>query len=137
MHLTTKGRYAVRVMADIARKNGELTSLADISARQDVSVKYLEKIISMLAQAGLVEGVRGVNGGYRLSRSASEITIKQILDATGDNTCLASCLGGENCPRSAICDTREVWDYLTNLINGFLQDVTLQNVLDKNYQKNK
>lgn len=134
MEITSKGRYAVRIMADIARNDSEYVSTADISKRQGISLKYLERIISMLSRANLVESMRGVNGGYKLQQPADKITVKQILDATGDKTNFASCTKGEACPMADRCDSMSVWHTLNNLINGYLSSVTLSDLINKTYK---
>lgn len=131
MKITSKGTHAVRIMTDIARNDNEFVSISDISARQHISIKYLEQIMSLLAKKGLVESMRGVKGGYKLTREASKISVKEILDATGDITKIANCVSGENCPMADKCDTMGVWNELTLLINDYLQSITLQKLLDK------
>lgn len=130
MNITSKGKYAVRVMADIARNGNVFVSLNDIASRQGISIKYLEKIISMLSKHGLVVSMRGSCGGYKLNKDAKDCTIKEILDATGNSSELASCLE-QNCPYKANCDTIEVWSTLDKLINEYLSSVTLEDVIKK------
>ena len=134
MEITSKGRYAVRVMADIAKTEGEFVSLSDIAKRQTISIKYLEKIVAMLSKAKLVESLRGANGGYRLARQAKNITIKEILDATGEEIKLTSCASGKDCPKAQECDTMGIWLSLNNLISDFLSSVTLKDLIDKTFQ---
>ncbi len=131
MEITTKGRYAVRVMADIARCDKNFVSLADVATRQEISVKYLEKIVSMLSKYGLLESMRGVNGGYKLSKLAKDISVKDILDATGDSVKVSTCVEEISCPKADSCDTIGVWSKLNNLINTYLESVTLQDLLDQ------
>lgn len=135
MEITSKGRNAVRIMADIAKNSDTYVSITDISNRQAISVKYLEKIMSMLLKAKLVESMRGSNGGYKLTKPASHYTIKQILDATGDNVKLATCVHASDCPRISTCETMGVWNTLSCLINKYLDSITLQDLLDKTYHK--
>lgn len=131
MKITSKGTHAVRIMTDIARNENEYVSISDISARQNISIKYLEQIMSKLAKNNLVESMRGVKGGYKLTRDASKINVKEILDATGDTTKIASCVGGKSCPMASKCDTMGVWNELTILINDYLEGVTLKSLLDR------
>ena len=131
MEITTKGRYAVRICADIARNGEGYVSLSDIAQRQQISLKYLEKIISMLSKANLVESMRGAYGGYKLSKSMDEITVKQILDATGDSIKVSTCIAGEECPKSDKCDTIGVWNNLNKLINTYLESVTIKDLVEQ------
>lgn len=137
MEITTKGRYAVRTMVDIAKNNGDFVSIAEISKRQDISEKYLEKIISMLVKAGLLDSMRGKTGGYKLNRAPKNYSLHEILNATGDQTEIVYCLHSDVCPRADKCDTQGVWGALDNLINDFLKKTTLQDLLDKNYKYKK
>ncbi len=100
MEITTKGRYALRTMVDIAKNNGKTVSLAEISKRQDISEKYLEKVISLLLKANLLQSNRGKTGGYTLTKKPSDYTLSEILEATGDKTALVACLDNSPCPRS-------------------------------------
>ena len=133
MKISAKGQYAVRLMVEIAKSN-EKISIANIAKSQDISPKYLEQIVSKLVKANLLESTRGHMGGYSLTKTAKEISVKQILETTGDTTELAPCLSGD-CSRKCKCDTMGVWFTLNNLINDYLQNVTLQDLLDKTYKK--
>ena len=135
MEITTKGRYAVRVMVDIARHEGNFVSLSDIATRQKISQKYLEKIISSLVKSSLVISMRGANGGYKLAKPANECNIKEILDATGESTKVAICQAEDKCPMVDKCDTMGVWHALNNLISDYLQSVSLKDLINKTYQK--
>lgn len=130
MELTTKGRYAVRVMADIA-KSDDYVSLSDVAERLDISIKYLEKIVSMLSKANLVKSMRGTKGGYKLSREASRISVKDVLDATGDSIKISTCLDTEVCPVADKCDTIAVWSNLNGLINNYLENVTMKDLVEQ------
>ncbi len=112
MKISTKGRYALRLMVDLAEYNtGENISLKDIAARQDISFKYLEQIITMLNRAGLVRSVRGPQGGYRLAHRPEEYTVGEILRLTEGSLAPISCLDEKenNCPRKEECATIELW----------------------------
>ena len=137
MKITTKGRHAVRIMIDIARSEKEFVSISEISSRQHITTKYLEQIISLLVKKNLLESMRGASGGYRLVKKVNEYSMKEILDATGDTTELAQCLSGKECPVSDKCDSVIVWRELTNLINDYLEKVTLEDLMIKAYGKNK
>ncbi|MGN1201579.1 MAG: RrF2 family transcriptional regulator [Candidatus Caccovivens sp.] len=135
MEITAKGRYAVRVMADIARLDGQYVSLADIAKRQDLSLKYLERIVSMLSKANLVESMRGANGGYRLAKETDQISVKMILDATGDSIKIATCVHGKDCPKADKCDTIGVWNTLNHLICDYLSSVSLKDLLSQTCER--
>lgn len=129
MKISTKGQYAVRLMVEVA-KCDELISIASASKNQDISPKYLEQIVSLLVKNNLLESVRGQHGGYKLSRPANLITIKQILDTTGDACTLAPCVGGE-CERKNKCNASGIWQTLGSLINEYLDSVTLKDIIEK------
>ncbi|MBQ8444468.1 MAG: Rrf2 family transcriptional regulator [Clostridia bacterium] len=137
MEITTKGRYAVRVMVDIAKNDDEYVSISDIASRQKISQKYLEKIIAMLVKGNLVESKRGVDGGYKLSKKVEDYNVKEILDACGESTKVASCEGEERCPMAESCDTMGVWHTLNHLISDYLEKITLKDLIDKTYQRKK
>ena len=134
MKLTTKGRYAVQAMADIAAAGrDQLVSLPDVAARQGISAGYLEQLFAKLRRAGLVESVRGVAGGYRLARGAGAIRISQIVDAVDEEIQTTAC-GGKSvgCQGSgARCLTHDLWDELGRQIELFLDAVTLDDVIEK------
>ena len=129
MKISTKGQYAVRLMVEVA-KSTELVSISLIAKNQNISPKYLEQIVSNLVKEELLESVRGQKGGYRLSRPASKISIKQILDTTGDSCSLAPCVHGE-CERKNKCNASTVWLALGTLINNYLDGITLKDLIDK------
>ena len=133
MEITTKGRYAVRVMVDIARNGQEFVSLSDVAHRQKISQKYLEKIISSLVKANLVVSMRGANGGYKLAKAVEKYNVKEILDAMGESTKVAVCAGEEKCPMADSCDTMGVWHTLNHLISDYLENVSLKDLIDKTY----
>lgn len=134
MRISSKGRYAVRLMAELARREGENVSVADIADAQDISAKYLEKIISILSKNRLIEGSRGVKGGYKLTKPADKYSVAEILCVTGDLPELAPCLrDGYECARADKCDSVGCWERLDALINNYLSKVSLQDILDKKY----
>lgn len=130
MKISSKGRYAVRILVEIAWHN-DFLSVADISKSQDISIKYVEKIITYLVKAKLIESMRGTKGGYKLSQPAEEITIYQILLATGDTPKISSC-STNKCNRIDICPTANCWANLTNLINDYLKSITLKDLMKPN-----
>ena len=134
MEISTRGRYAVRVLCEIAKHKDNFVSIADLAASQEISVKYLEHIISKLLKAKILVSMRGVNGGYQLSRSPKEYTILEILQATDDKISLATC-SAQDCPRKENCVSKPLWDALAELITDFLLKTTLQDVIDKDLKK--
>ncbi len=136
MKISTKGRYALRMLIDLAEhQNDGYTALKDIAERQDISKKYLEQIVPMLNRAELLLTNRGFQGGYRLSRPAEKYTVGEILRVTEGGLSPVGCLeSGELCPRAFECDTLPVWRGLEKVINEYLDGITLQDILD---QKNE
>ena len=134
MKISTKGRYALRLMLDLAIYNtGEPTSLKDISLRQDVSEKYLEQIISILNRAGLVRSVRGSKGGYTLKLKPKEITVGMILRATEGDLAPVSCAGEElssDCARIDQCVTIRVYKKISDAVNDVVDGITLQDMVE-------
>ncbi|MGD2074195.1 MAG: Rrf2 family transcriptional regulator [Gammaproteobacteria bacterium] len=131
MRLSTKGRYAVTAMLDLAihERNGPVT-LADISHCQSISLSYLEQLFSKLRRKSLVRGVRGPGGGYKLARPASEITIASIIAAV-DEQVDATCGGAQPCDDDQACLTHELWCGLSRQIYQFLDSVTLASFLSR------
>lgn len=132
MKISTKGRYALRLMLDLATNNtGEPIRVKDISARQKISDKYLEQIISTLNKAGYVKSVRGPQGGYMLSKAPSEYTVGMILRITEGSLVPVSCLAFDenDCERSNDCVTLLLWKKLDDAIKGVVDTVTLADLL--------
>ena len=127
MKISTKGLYAVRVMADMARLE-KCVPLSEISSRQGISLKYLEQIVSRLVKAKLILGNRGANGGYVLTKPAKQIFVGEILDATGDGVNFVACQN-KQCPRLENCDSAGVWMKLSGLINDFIYSVSLEDLI--------
>ncbi|MGE5267950.1 MAG: Rrf2 family transcriptional regulator [Deltaproteobacteria bacterium] len=133
MELTTRGRYAVMAMADLARHQaGEPVALAAIAERQKLSLAYLEQLFARLRRADIVISARGRSGGYKLGRAASDITIADILRAVEEETRMTRCSGeGEaGCLGETRCITHGLWQALGQHIEQFFQTVTLQDVID-------
>lgn len=128
MKISSKGRYALRIMVDLAQKD-ELTSIKEISIEQGISLKYLEQIVAMLQKANLVEGFRGPNGGYKLTRKPENIPLSEILEATEGKISIVGCLSGD-CDKSNACKTRNVWEKLNQNIYDYLKSVTLIDLID-------
>ncbi|MEA4815706.1 MAG: Rrf2 family transcriptional regulator [Lachnospiraceae bacterium] len=133
MKISTRGRYAVRLMLDIAQNEteSEFVRVKDIAKRQDISDKYLEQIIASLKKAGFVKSLRGAQGGYRLSRKTKEYTVGSILRLTEGDLAPVSCLeGGEfGCSRADGCVTVRLWSMINDAINGVIDNVTLEDLI--------
>jgi Rrf2 family protein len=134
MLVSTKGRYALRVMLDLAEHNtGEYIVLMDIAKRQEISEKYLEGILSVLSKNGFVSALRGRGGGYRLSRPPETYTVGSILKLTESSLAPVACLEGESnsCHRSAECKTLPLWTNLYKLIDDYFEGITLSDLAGK------
>lgn len=132
MTITTKGRYALRILLDLAQQDpAQIVPLGAIAKRQEISNKYLEMIMGMLHKAGLVKSTRGKNGGYQLARRPEEYTISEILRLTEGNLASVACLekGTPDCERAAECLTLPLWQELDRMVEEFLGSVTLQDLL--------
>ena len=132
MNITSKGRYALRVMLDLAQHPDEgFVSLKTVAERQDISMKYLEMIVSCLKKAELLESTRGKEGGYRLSRSPADYSVGEILRCLEDNLAPVACIkdGEIQCDRAAACITLPMWRELDELTNAYLDGVSLQDLL--------
>lgn len=133
MKVSTKGRYALRLMVDIAINGEEKNvSLKDISERQDVSVKYLEQIICMLKKADFVKSERGTNGGYKLTKNPKDYTVGMILRLTEGHLAPTPCNENEDCcKRFGKCATSMVWAKINNAVNEVVDSITLQELVEK------
>lgn len=130
MKISTKGRYALRVMIDLAvNDKGNYVSLKDISNRQEVSLKYLEQIMAMLNKAGYVKSVRGNNGGYRLAKLPEEYKVGDILRKTEGDLAPIACVNGEECRKRENCKTFKFWQGLDNAINEYVDSKTLSDLI--------
>lgn len=130
--ISTKGRYALRVMADLAEQPaGEYVPLREISQRQEISEKYLEAILRVLVREGLLAGRRGKRGGYRLTRDPDEYPVGEILELTEGTLALVACLDGgeEGCERAEYCRTLPMWKTLNGLLRDFLFTTTLADII--------
>lgn len=134
MKISSKGRYAVRILIDIATANKDYVSISEISERQGISVKYLEKIVNILVKGKLVESQMGSKGGYKLAKKPQQCTIAEILALTGDAPVLAPCqMSKEKCPQAKKCTTIGYWETLQKLIYDNLNKITLQDLINKTY----
>lgn len=133
MRISTKGRYAIRVMLDLAEHNtGEYIPLTDIARRQEISEKYLEAIVVILSKNGFVQSLRGKGGGYQLSRQPEEYTIRSILEVTEGPLAPVACLEKDpiQCDRASGCKTIAMWRGLYDVINDYLDNITIADLLD-------
>ena len=132
MLISTKGRYALRVMIDLAEhRSEEFISLREIAERQEISEKYLESIIRMLVKAKVVESLRGKGGGYRLKKAPEDYTADSILSLTEESLAPVSCLeeNADACPRAARCKTLSLWQGLDQAIHTYLKGVTIADLM--------
>jgi len=149
VRLTTKGRYAVTAMLDLAihAKQGPI-SLSDISGRQEISLSYLEQLFAKLRRNELVTSVRGPGGGYRLSRSGLDINVAQVVDAVSESMDVTRCESKGDCQQGEACLTHHLWCDLSDQIHSFLENISLQSLVDRqeiraiakrqdSYQKNR
>ena len=138
MKISTKGRYAVRVMLDLALNNtGEYIKVKDIAARQEISEKYLEQIISILNKAGYVKSVRGAQGGYKIAKDPSNYTVGMILRLTEGSLNPVACLDDEvnECERCDTCETLVVWKELAKAINNVVDNVTIADLVERQQER--
>ena len=133
MKISTKGRYALRMMLDLAAHQGDgYVALKDIAQRQEISKKYLEQIVPMLGKSNILRTTRGYQGGYRLARVPQDYTVGEILRLTEGSLAPVACADGkDDCPRSEGCMTLPLWQGLYKVISSYLDGITLQDLLDR------
>ncbi|GMR20519.1 MAG: Fe-S cluster assembly transcriptional regulator IscR [Gammaproteobacteria bacterium] len=132
MKLTTKGRYAVTAMLDLALHYDQgVVTLADIARRQGISLSYLEQLFAKLRRNNLVDSVRGPGGGYNLAKEPGEISVAAIVIAINENIDVRKCKGERNCEGEYGCLTHELWQELSARIHGFLSGITLADLVDQ------
>lgn len=139
MKISTKGRYALRLMIDLAENNtGTPVSLKDIAKRQEISDKYLEQIISILNKAGFVRSIRGAQGGYVLRKEPKEYTVGMILRLTEGSLAPVACIADDEvvCERKEACVTSIVWKKINDAVSGVVDGITLQDLVDWQSEKN-
>lgn len=135
MKVSTKGRYALRIMIDLAVNcTGNFIPSKEISKRQDISIKYLEQIISSLHRMGYLKSARGINGGYKLAKEPKDYTVGDILRATEGSLAPITCLEDEEnqCPRNCNCTTLNFWEGLNKLINDYVDKHTIEDLIANN-----
>ena len=137
MKLSTRSRYGVRLMLDLALNNTRgSVYLKDIAKEEEISEKYLSLIIIPLRSAGLVNSMRGAHGGYTLAKPASQITLKEIVDVLEGDTCLVDCVKNPSaCSRADTCASRDLWANLSETISQTLGSVTLEDLVRKSREK--
>ncbi len=131
--VSTKGRYALRVIIDLAESGSEgYTPMKNVAERQGISLKYLERILPLLVSAGLVEGVHGKGGGYKLSRKPAKITVGEVLRAAEGDIAPVACLecNADICSRQDTCRTLPMWVKLDEMINNYLDSVTIKDLME-------
>ena len=134
MKISTKGRYALRLMVDLAEhKDNGFIALKDVAKRQNISKKYLEQIVPVLNGAGLLATNRGNRGGYKLAKEPKEYTVGDILRITEGSIAPVSCLESDvnSCERKNFCQTLYVWEGLYKVVNEYLDGITVQDIVDK------
>jgi len=132
MRLTTKGRYAVTAMLDVALHTGSgPISLSDISKRQEISLSYLEQLFSKLRQKSIVESVRGPGGGYLLVREPAEIFVSDIIDAVNESVDATNCKGQGDCQNGEMCLTHHLWEDLSAKIHDFLSEISQESLISR------
>ena len=139
MKISTKGRYALRLMLDVAlHSNGAAVPLRDVAQRQEISDKYLEQIVTQLSRAGLVRSVRGAGGGYLLTREPSKYTVGEILRTLEGNLAPVSCADSNDvcrCSRADRCVTVEIWRDIQAAVSGVVDHLTLADLVERYHQK--
>ena len=138
MKISTKGRYAVRVMLDLALNDtGEYVKVREIAKRQELSEKYLEQIIAMLNKAGYVRSTRGAQGGYKIAGDPSQYTIGMILRLTEGSLCPVACMEGDvnDCGRCDTCETLWIWKKLNRAIEGVVDGITIADLVERHHER--
>lgn len=134
MMISTRGRYALRVLTDLAENSDkDYIPMKDVAQRQEISLKYLERILPVLTENGIIEGIRGKGGGYRLAKKPEECTIGEILRLTEGDLAPVSCLScdAKPCERSAECKTYPLWSEFYEYVNAFFDKKTLADIIKK------
>lgn len=137
MKISTRGRYALRMMLDLAIHSDEYITIKSIAERQEVSNKYLEQIITVLSRAGFVKSIRGPQGGYKLARPAAEYTVGMILRLIEGNLVPVACMEDtpNQCSRCDTCVTLDIWKQLEEAISSVVDHITLEDLVQRHHQK--
>lgn len=139
MKISTRGRYAVRLMQDLAQNDADhYVTIKSISERQEISSKYLEQIISILSRAGYVKSIRGSQGGYKLARPAEEYTVGMILRLIEGSLVPVACMDDEpnQCPHYETCAALDVWKQIDDAVSGVIDHITLSDLVSRQQVKN-
>lgn len=133
MNISTKGRYGIRMLVDLAQhKDAGLVQIKDLAQRQDITIKYAEQIISLLNKNRFVRSVRGAQGGYEIIGNAKDYTIYDILTKIEGDLSVVDCVNDETyCNRTSACESRNLWVGLNNVIKDYLSNITLQDLVDQ------
>lgn len=134
MMISTRGRYALRILVDLAEHQGDgYVTLREVALRQEISEKYLESIVKELVRAGILEGLRGKGGGYRLGAAPESINVLKVLELMEGSLSPVACLseGSAPCPRAAGCRTLPLWEGLDKLVRGYLSGFSIQDLMRK------
>jgi Rrf2 family protein len=138
MMISTRGRYALRVLIDLAEhQNGGYIPMKDVAERQDISLKYLEKILPVLAKNNLIEGVHGKGGGYKLTRAPEDYSVGEILRMTEGDLAPVACLecGAKPCGRADKCRTLPMWSKFNDITNDYFDGITIADLMEKPIEK--
>ena len=127
MKISASGEYAVRMLVEIAKSN-DYISLKDVATKLDISVKFAEKIVSKFVKVNILESQRGQDGGYKLAKNPNQISVREILEVTGDCTKIVACLDAD-CPKKSSCTSVGVWEKLNNHINEFLDKISIADLI--------
>lgn len=138
MKISTKGRYGVRILLDLARhENGNPRLIRDIAESQQISEKYISRLIIDLRRAGIVRSIRGAKGGFRLAKSPREVTLLDIVEVMEGPLAIVDCVRTpEKCPRNQRCVSREIWNNLNSDIRESMRKVTLQDIIENDRRQN-
>lgn len=137
MKISTRGRYAVRLMLDLAQHSDHYVTIKSISERQEISGKYLEQIISTLSRAGFVRSIRGSQGGYKLAKPPSEYTIGEILRLIEGSLVPVACMDDDpnRCPRCETCAALDIWKQVDTAVSSVVDSITLEDLVNKQDEK--
>ena len=137
--ISTKGRYSIRILLDLAQhRSGQFIPMKDVAARQDISLKYIERLTPALKAAGLIESVHGIGGGYRLTREPEDYTLWEILLLAEGDLAPVACLqkDAKACARAAECRTLPLWQGLNKVISDYLDNITVADLMQRDGQGN-
>ncbi len=137
MKLSTRARYGTRALLDLAlHQSEEVVQLKDIAQRQQISLQYLEHLVTPLITAGMVRSVRGPRGGVSLAKLPNQILLSEVIQLLEGSTAPVECVENPKlCPRSELCVTRDIWDEMKKAMNGILESTTLQNLIERQERK--